>query len=65
MNLYARVFDGEPLSENDYVLSADEKPGVQARSRIPSQPPARSGPAPDAGRKRIPTPRHAGLPGRL
>ena len=40
LDLYARVFDGEPLGENDYVLSADEKPGVQARSRIhPSRPP--------------------------
>src|SRR6478672_1289248 len=28
---YARVFDGEPLGENDYVLSAEEKLGVQAR----------------------------------
>ena len=27
LDLYARVFDGEPLGENDYVLSADEKPG--------------------------------------
>jgi transposase len=34
LDLYARVFDGEPLGENDYVLSADEKPGVHARSRI-------------------------------
>ena len=40
LDLYARVFDGEPLGENDYVLSADEKPGIQARSRIhPSRPP--------------------------
>jgi hypothetical protein len=40
LDLYARVFDGEPLGENDYVLSADEKPGVLARSRIhPSRPP--------------------------
>ncbi len=40
LDLYARIWDGEPLSENDYVLSADEKPGVQARSRIhPSHPP--------------------------
>ena len=40
LDLYARVFDGEPLGDNDYVLSADEKPGVQARSRIhPSAPP--------------------------
>jgi transposase len=40
LDLYARVFDGEPLGEDDYVLSADEKPGVQARRRIhPSAPP--------------------------
>jgi hypothetical protein len=39
LDLYARVWDGEPLGEDDYVLSADEKPGVQARSRIhPSRP---------------------------
>ena len=40
LDLYERVFDGEPLGQSDYVLSADEKPGVQARSRIhPSHPP--------------------------
>jgi len=40
LDLYARVWEGEPLGENDYVLSADEKPGVQARSRLhPSRPP--------------------------
>ena len=40
LDLYARVFDGEPLGAEDYVISADEKPGVQARSRIhPSGPP--------------------------
>jgi transposase len=40
LDLYARVWDGEPLGENDYVLSADEKPGVQARSRVhPSRSP--------------------------
>ena len=40
LDLYARRFDGEPLSDDDYVLSADEKPGVQARHRIhPSAPP--------------------------
>ena len=39
LDLYARIFDGEPLGQSDYVLSADEKPGVQARSRIhPSRP---------------------------
>lgn len=40
LDLYARSFDGEPLGEDEYVLSADEKPGVQARHRIhPSAPP--------------------------
>jgi transposase len=40
LDLYARVFDDEPLGDDDYVLSADEKPGVQARRRIhPSRPP--------------------------
>jgi transposase len=34
LDLYARVFDGAPLGDDDYVISADEKPGVQARSRI-------------------------------
>jgi transposase len=43
LDLYARVFDGQPLGENDFVLSADEKPGVQARSRIHPSAPARSG----------------------
>lgn len=33
LDLYARVWEGEPLGENDFVLSSDEKPGVQARSR--------------------------------
>lgn len=40
LDLYARIFDNEPLGDDDYVLSADEKPGVQARSRIhPGRPP--------------------------
>jgi transposase len=43
LDLYARVFDGEPLGEDDYVLSADEKPGVQARSRTHPSGPARPG----------------------
>lgn len=33
LDLYARIWEGEPLGENDFVLSADEKPGVQARYR--------------------------------
>jgi len=41
LDLYARVFDGARLGKHDFVLSADEKPGVQARRRIrPSMPPA-------------------------
>ncbi len=40
LDLYTRRLDGEPLDDDDYVLSADEKPGVQARQRIhPSTPP--------------------------
>jgi transposase len=40
LDLYARTFDGQPLGDHEYVLSADEKPGVQARQRIhPSHPP--------------------------
>jgi hypothetical protein len=40
LDLYARTFDGEPLDADDYVLSADEKPSVQARARThPSCPP--------------------------
>jgi transposase len=40
LDLYARSFDGEPLGADEYVLSADEKPGVQARQRIhPGCPP--------------------------
>ena len=34
LDLYARIWDGQPLGDNEFVLSADEKPGVQARSRI-------------------------------
>lgn len=33
LDLYARVWDGKPLGENDYVISADEKTSIQARCR--------------------------------
>jgi transposase-like protein len=33
LDLYQREWEGRPLSDDEYVLSADEKPGVQARSR--------------------------------
>jgi transposase len=34
LGLYQRTWEREPLSADEYVLSADEKPGVQARSRV-------------------------------
>ena len=34
LDLYQREREGQPLSDGEYVLSADEKPGVQARSRV-------------------------------
>lgn len=43
LDLYARTFDGVALDDDDYVLSADEKPGVQARQRIHPSRPARPG----------------------
>src|ERR1700689_5931288 len=33
LDLYQREWEGQPLGEDEYVLSADEKPGVQARMR--------------------------------
>jgi transposase len=34
LDLYQRTWEGKPLGGDEYVLSADEKPGVQARMRI-------------------------------
>ncbi len=34
LDLYQREWEGQPLGDDEYVLSADEKPGVQARMRI-------------------------------
>ena len=31
LGLYERVWQGQPLDENDLIVSADEKPGIQAR----------------------------------
>lgn len=40
LDLYARGYDGHPLTADDFVLSADEKTSIQARVRCaPSQPP--------------------------
>jgi hypothetical protein len=33
LDLYAGLWQGEPLGEGDYVLSADEKTSIQARAR--------------------------------
>ena len=43
LDLYDRVWDGKPLSANDYVISADEKTSIQARCRChPSMPAGKS-----------------------
>jgi len=43
LDLYAGLFDGEPLGEDDYVLCSDEKPSIQARCRChPTLPPGRA-----------------------
>jgi hypothetical protein len=34
LDLYARCWNGQPLSENDFVISADEKTSIQARRRV-------------------------------
>lgn len=42
LDLYHRIWQGQPLSEDDYVLSTDEKTSIQARARchptVPPQP---------------------------
>jgi transposase len=43
LDLYQRLFDGHPLRADEYVISADEKPGVQARRRIHASLPAGPG----------------------
>jgi len=43
LDLYARVWDGEPLSDKDFVISADEKTSIQARCRChPNLPPGKA-----------------------
>jgi hypothetical protein len=40
LDLYHRIWDGSELTSDDYVLSADEKTGLQIRERIhPIEPP--------------------------
>jgi hypothetical protein len=33
LDLYERVVDGTPLSDDEYIISADEKTQIQARCR--------------------------------
>jgi transposase len=43
LDLYAGLFDGEPLGVGDYVLCSDEKTSIQARCRChPTLPPGRA-----------------------
>ena len=43
LDLYARVFDGSPLGDGEYVISSDEKTSIQARCRChPTLPPGAS-----------------------
>ena len=40
LDLYHGIWDGVPLGPDDYVVSADEKPSIQARARThPTTPP--------------------------
>jgi hypothetical protein len=40
LDLYERVWEGQPLTADEFVLSADEKTSIQARHRChPTQPP--------------------------
>ncbi len=38
LDLYARTWQGIPLGEDEYVISADEKTSIQARCRCPPWP---------------------------
>lgn len=41
LDLYAGLWEGQPLGENEFVISTDEKTSIQARVRThPGQPPA-------------------------
>jgi DDE superfamily endonuclease len=43
LDLYARIWDGQPLGSNDYVICADEKTSIQARCRChPTLPPGKA-----------------------
>jgi hypothetical protein len=41
LDLYARIFDDQPLADDEYVICADEKTSIQSRCRChPTLPPA-------------------------
>ena len=40
LDLYARTYQGSPLGADEYVISADEKPSIQARDRCHRTAPA-------------------------
>jgi len=43
LDLYARVFEGQPLGDNEFVICADEKTSIQARCRChPTLPPGKA-----------------------
>jgi transposase len=43
LDLYARIWDGQPLGSSDYVICADEKTSIQARCRChPTLPPGKA-----------------------
>jgi transposase len=43
LDLYAGIWDGEPLGQGDYVICADEKTSIQARCRChPTLPPGKA-----------------------
>ncbi|MFF4837983.1 hypothetical protein [Streptomyces sp. NPDC001315] len=45
LDLYARTWQGQPLGEDEYVISSDEKTSIQARCRChPTLAPARPAP---------------------
>jgi len=43
LDLYARTWDGKPLGDNEYVISADERTSIQARLPLPPHPAAGQG----------------------
>src|SRR5262245_44716790 len=64
LDLYARVWDGQPLGAGDYVICADEKDLHPGPLPLPPHPAPGQSPR-DAGGARLPARRRPGLPGRM